>query len=89
MEKIEGIVGRNYAKAIKSEETVRVRVGNEWNESVLARGTGVADRTANYTDSVAAKGNSTVHIGLVGWLVGWLVVFPLGFSRFLTAAMPG
>ncbi|KAM5352993.1 hypothetical protein ACJ41O_005715 [Fusarium nematophilum] len=62
-EKIEGIAGRNYAKGIKSEEMARVRVGNEWSETALARTTGIADRTANLADSVVAKGSSVVHIG--------------------------
>ncbi|KAM6516650.1 hypothetical protein FALCPG4_014828 [Fusarium falciforme] len=62
-EKIEGIAGRNYAKDINSEGMARVRVGNEWSETAFARGTGIADRTANLADSVAAKGTSTVHIG--------------------------
>ncbi|KAH6871201.1 hypothetical protein B0T10DRAFT_553454 [Thelonectria olida] len=38
-EKIEGIAGRNYTKDIKSEEMARLRVGNEWTETALARGT--------------------------------------------------
>ncbi|WAO93434.1 Hypothetical protein NCS54_01098200 [Fusarium falciforme] len=62
-EKIEGIAGRNYAKDINSEGMARVRVGNEWSETAFARGTGIADRTANLADSVAAKGTSAVHIG--------------------------
>ncbi|KAH7124960.1 prion-inhibition and propagation-domain-containing protein [Dactylonectria estremocensis] len=62
-EKIEGIAGRNYAKDIKGEEMARVRIGNEWSETALARGTGIADRTANLADSVEAKGTSAVHIG--------------------------
>ncbi|KAH7115662.1 hypothetical protein EDB81DRAFT_820404 [Dactylonectria macrodidyma] len=41
----------------------RVRVGNEWSETAFACGTGIADRTANLADSVAAKGKSAVHIG--------------------------
>ncbi|RKK89117.1 Heterokaryon incompatibility protein s [Fusarium oxysporum] len=61
--KIEGIAGRNFTKDIKSEEMARVRVGNEWNETTMARGTGIADRTANLADSVEAKGTSAVHIG--------------------------
>ncbi|KAH7112402.1 Het-s 218-289-domain-containing protein [Dactylonectria macrodidyma] len=59
-EKNEGIAGRNYAKDIKGEEMARVRVGNEWSETALARGTGIA---ANLADSVEAKGTSAVHIG--------------------------
>ncbi|KAH7117478.1 hypothetical protein EDB81DRAFT_873261 [Dactylonectria macrodidyma] len=55
IEKIEGIAGRNYTKDIKSEEMARVRVGNEWSETALARGTSIADRTANLADSVDAK----------------------------------
>ncbi|KAJ4066663.1 hypothetical protein NW756_010174 [Fusarium oxysporum] len=62
-EKIEGIAGRNYAKDINSEGMARVRVGNEWSEIAFARGTGIADQTANLADSVAAKGTSAVHIG--------------------------
>ncbi|KAH7117416.1 Het-s 218-289-domain-containing protein, partial [Dactylonectria macrodidyma] len=62
-EKIEGITGRNYVKDIKGEEMARVRVGNEWSETALARSTGIADRTANLADSVEAKGTSAVYIG--------------------------
>jgi hypothetical protein len=40
------------------------------------------------------EADSCIHVMLcqdlpLGGLVGWLVVFLLGFSRFLTAAMPG
>lgn len=62
-EKIKEIAGRNYAKDIKGEEIARVRVGNKWSETALARGTGIADRTANLADSVEAKGTSAVHVG--------------------------
>ncbi|EMT74562.1 prion-inhibition and propagation-domain-containing protein [Fusarium oxysporum II5] len=62
-EKIEGIAGRNYAKDINSEGMARVRIGNEWSETAFTRGTGIADRTVNLADSVAAKGTSAVHIG--------------------------
>ncbi|GAO18184.1 hypothetical protein UVI_02037020 [Ustilaginoidea virens] len=55
-EKIQGIAGRHYVKHIKGEERAKVRVGNDWSETALARGTGIADRTANLADSVEAKG---------------------------------
>ncbi len=62
-EKVQGITGWNYAKEIKVKENARVRVGNEWSESVLARGTAVSDRTRNRAEFVAARGKSVVHIG--------------------------
>lgn len=62
-QKVEKIAGRNYAKDIRSDETVRVRVGNEWGETVLTRGMTISDRTENVADSVAATGASVVHIG--------------------------
>ncbi|KAH7466716.1 Heterokaryon incompatibility protein s [Fusarium oxysporum f. sp. matthiolae] len=61
--KIEGIAVKIYAKDIKSEEMARVRVGNEWSEDALARGTAIADQTASRVGSVAARGKSAVHIG--------------------------
>jgi hypothetical protein len=61
--RIEGIAVRIYAKDIKSEDMAKVRVGNEWSEGVLTRGTAIADQTASRVDFVAARGQSAVHIG--------------------------
>ncbi|KAL5610634.1 hypothetical protein FOBRF1_006751 [Fusarium oxysporum] len=61
--KIEGIAVKIYAKDIKSEEMARVRVGNEWSEAALGRGTAITGQTASRVDSVAARGKSAVHIG--------------------------
>ncbi|EGU74155.1 hypothetical protein FOQG_19194 [Fusarium oxysporum f. sp. raphani 54005] len=61
--KTEWIAVRIYAKDIKSEEMARVRVGNEWSEAALGRGTAIADQTVSRVDSVAARGKSAVHIG--------------------------
>jgi hypothetical protein len=61
--KIEGISGKNYIRDLKGEDTAKVRVGNEWHEVVLIRGTNVADRTTNTADAVALKGMARVHVG--------------------------
>lgn len=63
IEKIEGIIERNYIKNIKSKEIVRVQVGNEWSEAALACSTGITDRTVNLADSIEAKGISAIYIG--------------------------
>ncbi|RYC59946.1 hypothetical protein CHU98_g6258 [Xylaria longipes] len=54
---------RNYAKDVRSEESARVRVGNEWAEAVLGRSLGPPSQTQNEADSVLAIGTSAVHIG--------------------------
>lgn len=61
--RLEMFGSRNYAKTIQSEESARVRLGNEWAEGVLSRGSQAVGQTWNETESVAAKGKSAVHIG--------------------------
>ncbi|KJZ72270.1 hypothetical protein HIM_08311 [Hirsutella minnesotensis 3608] len=53
----------NYAETVQTEGSARVRVGDEWSESVLVHGTDVAVPTANAAASIAAKGGSAVHVG--------------------------
>jgi hypothetical protein len=45
--KADGIVGRNSAKDIKSADTARVWVGNEFGGAFLARSSGITDQTTN------------------------------------------
>ncbi|KAI1110207.1 heterokaryon incompatibility protein s [Nemania sp. NC0429] len=61
--KLETIGARNYAKEIQSDESARVRVGNEWADAVLNRMLGSPGHTTNETGSINAKGSSGVHIG--------------------------
>lgn len=61
--KVASIGGRNQAQNVTSEDTARVRVGNEWAATVLASGANIADQTTNSTDQIKAKGGSAVHIG--------------------------
>lgn len=44
-EKVKEFVGRNQARDIKSQESVRVRVSNTWSEGALGSNTGIADKT--------------------------------------------
>ncbi|KAI1165873.1 heterokaryon incompatibility protein s [Nemania serpens] len=53
----------NYAKDVLSEESARVRVGNEWVETMLSCSLGPLGQTSNESDSVTARGSSAVHIG--------------------------
>ncbi|RYP25132.1 hypothetical protein DL765_000013 [Monosporascus sp. GIB2] len=62
-ERLETYGGQNYAKSIQSEETARVRVGNEWTEAALSRRVSLAGPTRNGADWVMAKGSSAIHIG--------------------------
>lgn len=62
-DKMEAIASRNEAKDILAEETARVRVGNEWSESVLSRGVPVMDKTENKAGDITAHDRSAVHIG--------------------------
>lgn len=63
-QKVLEIAGRNYAREIKSIDTAKVLVGNQWSEAALSGGTGgLSDRTDNAADSVAASGKSAVQIG--------------------------
>ncbi|KAJ4232217.1 hypothetical protein NW759_002604 [Fusarium solani] len=62
-DKMEAIASRIEAKDILVKETARVRVGNEWSESVLSRGVPVMDKTENKAVDITARGRSAVHIG--------------------------
>ncbi|KAF2968452.1 hypothetical protein GQX73_g5073 [Xylaria multiplex] len=61
--KLEMQIGKNHAKNIESEESARVRVGNEWAETALSHGLGSPGQSWNEADSITAKGKSAVHIG--------------------------
>ncbi|KAF5637724.1 prion-inhibition and propagation domain protein [Fusarium sp. NRRL 52700] len=62
-ERVTSIDVRNYAREIKAEEKTNFRLGNDWSDSALGVATGLRERTLNETDSVSAKGSSTVHVG--------------------------
>ena len=53
----------NSAKSIQSDESARVRVGNEWTEAALSHNSGLSGQTWNEADSIATKGASAVHVG--------------------------
>lgn len=62
-ERLEMYRSKNYAKSIQSEESSRVRVGNEWIEEALRYSSGQSGQTWNEADLVATRGLSAVHIG--------------------------
>ncbi|KAJ4310785.1 hypothetical protein N0V84_010793 [Fusarium piperis] len=62
-DKMKAIASRNEANNILTEGTARVRVGNEWSESVLSGGVSVMDKTENKAGAIIARGGSIVHIG--------------------------
>ncbi|KAM0425291.1 hypothetical protein ACHAPT_009347 [Fusarium lateritium] len=62
-DKMEAIATRNHSKDIQTEESARVRVGNEWSEGVLSRGVPAMDKTENSAGAITARGASAVHIG--------------------------
>lgn len=59
-QKIETILGRNYAKDVKTEDRARVQVGHQFSEIWGFVGT---DQATNSVDTVVAKGESRIQIG--------------------------
>jgi hypothetical protein len=62
-QKAEGIAMKIHVGTIGTQDTARVRVGNEYDENVLGRGLVVTDQTITSVDIIDAKGSSAVHIG--------------------------
>lgn len=62
-EKVKQVAEQNRASFVSTEDNARVRVGTEWSEAALARGTAIVGGTTNSVDSLAGKGQSRVHIG--------------------------
>ncbi|EEU39630.1 uncharacterized protein NECHADRAFT_82003 [Fusarium vanettenii 77-13-4] len=61
--KLEATATRNEPGKTLVEEMERIRVGNEWSESVLNQGALVMDRTENKALAITARGGATIHIG--------------------------
>ena len=63
VQRMEKITGMNYAKDVKTEDGAKVRIGNEYGDTVFIRGIAVTTQSTNIAGTVVAKGESKIHIG--------------------------
>ncbi|KAG7294268.1 hypothetical protein NEMBOFW57_004338 [Staphylotrichum longicolle] len=62
-QKMNAIVGSNFAKEIRTEDRAMVHVGNVFTETTLQREVLIREQTINAAGTVVAKGESGIQIG--------------------------